>query len=135
MCANTAWTRCEGGLIAGESPSVLFVVRIRHSKVLYTNCIPINLKNTFIYRLYYSVRPGAHKTIVGDFSTKIANIVELVLKIRAADETEKVLIFSQWQAILMQIARALNLNGIEFRSKCSNQEFEDFKVCLPKNVL
>ncbi|KAH8266201.1 hypothetical protein KR038_008904 [Drosophila bunnanda] len=78
-------------------------------------------------QLYYSVRPGAHKSIVGDFSTKIANIVELVLKIRAADETEKVLIFSQWQAILMQIARALHLNGIEFRSKCSNQEFNDFK--------
>ncbi|KAH8234832.1 hypothetical protein KR032_003795 [Drosophila birchii] len=78
-------------------------------------------------QLYYSVRRGAHKSIVGDFSTKIANIVEIILKIRAADEAEKVLIFSQWQAILVQIGRALSINGIEFRSKCSNQEFEDFK--------
>ncbi|XP_016955989.1 E3 ubiquitin-protein ligase SHPRH [Drosophila biarmipes] len=78
-------------------------------------------------QLYYSVRPGAHKSIVGDFSTKIANIVELVLKIRNDNEQEKVLIFSQWQAILLQIARALNLNGIQFRNKCTNKDFEDFK--------
>jgi len=74
------------------------------------------------------VRPGAHKSIVGDFSTKIANIVELVLKIKTDNEQEKVLIFSQWQAILLQIARALNLNGIQFRNKCTNKDFEDFKV-------
>ncbi|XP_017122187.1 E3 ubiquitin-protein ligase SHPRH [Drosophila elegans] len=78
-------------------------------------------------QLYYSVRPGAHKSIIGDFSTKIANIVELVLKIKAENEDEKILIFSQWQAILIQIARALNLNGIQFRNKCSNSDFEDFK--------
>ncbi|KAH8342380.1 hypothetical protein KR059_004122 [Drosophila kikkawai] len=78
-------------------------------------------------QLYYSIRRGAHKSIAGDFSTKIAYIVELVLKIREADETEKVLIFSQWQAILMQIGRALHFNGIQFRSKCTNKEFEDFK--------
>ncbi|XP_017071026.1 E3 ubiquitin-protein ligase SHPRH [Drosophila eugracilis] len=78
-------------------------------------------------QLYYSIRPGAHKTIIGDFSTKIANIVELVLKIKGENEQEKILIFSQWQAILVQIARALSLNSIHFRNKCSNKDFEDFK--------
>jgi len=51
-----------------------------------------------------------------------------VLKIKTDNEQEKVLIFSQWQAILLQIARALNLNGIQFRNKCTNKDFEDFKV-------
>ncbi|XP_017048640.1 E3 ubiquitin-protein ligase SHPRH [Drosophila ficusphila] len=84
-------------------------------------------------QLYYSVRPGAHKSIIGDFSTKIASIVELVLKIRSDNEKEKVLIFSQWQAILIQIARALNINNIQFRNKCTNTDIEEFKDPL-KNI-
>ncbi|EDW93616.1 E3 ubiquitin-protein ligase SHPRH isoform X2 [Drosophila yakuba] len=78
-------------------------------------------------QLYYSVRPGAHKSIIGDFSTKISSVVELVLKIKGDNEQEKIIIFSQWQAILIEIARALSLNGIHFRNKCTNKDFEDFK--------
>ncbi|EDW50688.1 GM14768 [Drosophila sechellia] len=78
-------------------------------------------------QLYYSVRPGVHKSIIGDFSTKIASIVELVLKIKGENEQEKIIVFSQWQAILIEIARALSLNGIQFRNKCTNKDFDDFK--------
>ncbi|XP_017102596.2 E3 ubiquitin-protein ligase SHPRH [Drosophila bipectinata] len=78
-------------------------------------------------QLYYSVRREAGVSIAGDFSTKISSIVEQLLKIRSADPHEKILIFSQWQAILFQISKALALNKIEFRSKCVEQDFADFK--------
>lgn len=79
-------------------------------------------------RLYYSVRRESGIAIAGDFSTKISNIVEQVLKIRSANADEKILIFSQWQAILFQISKALALNKVQFRSKCIEQDFADFKV-------
>ncbi|EDW72942.1 uncharacterized protein Dwil_GK17274 [Drosophila willistoni] len=78
-------------------------------------------------QLYYSVRPGQRNSIIGDYSKKITHIVELILKIKNNDDQEKVLIFSQWQAILLQIAKALSDNGIVYRSKCHNQDIVDFK--------
>ncbi|KAH8318472.1 hypothetical protein KR067_003286 [Drosophila pandora] len=78
-------------------------------------------------QLYYSVRRESGIAIAGDFSTKISNIVEQVLKIRSANADEKILIFSQWQAILFQISKALALNNVKFRSKCIEQDFADFK--------
>ncbi|XP_022218628.2 E3 ubiquitin-protein ligase SHPRH isoform X2 [Drosophila obscura] len=77
-------------------------------------------------QLYHSIRPGETKSIVGNFSTKIACMVELILKISAAGNKEKILIFSQWQPILEHISTALKLNGIEYR-KCSNKDLEEFK--------
>ncbi|XP_017135922.1 E3 ubiquitin-protein ligase SHPRH isoform X1 [Drosophila miranda] len=76
--------------------------------------------------LYHSVRPGVAKTMVGSFSTKITCIVQLILKITADDNQAKILIFSQWQAILEQISIALRLNRIVFR-KCSNMDLDEFK--------
>ncbi|KAH8406912.1 hypothetical protein KR222_011423 [Zaprionus bogoriensis] len=82
-------------------------------------------------QLYYSVRRGANGSkVVGDFSTKIAYIVELVLKIQsqcAGRDQEKILIFSQWMTILNHIANALRLNGINFRSKFTNRDIDEFK--------
>ncbi|KAH8304034.1 hypothetical protein KR018_006408 [Drosophila ironensis] len=78
-------------------------------------------------QLYYSVRHSPETSVAGKFSTKIANIVKEIQKIRAANDSEKIIIFSQWQAILFQISKALVLNGIKFRSKCTDQDFADFK--------
>lgn len=89
---------------------------------------------TLIYRLYYSVRKSIKTSkIVGDFSTKITCIVELVLKIQQEcaekkQEQEKILIFSQWMTILEHIASALQLNGINYRSQFSQRNIDDFKV-------
>lgn len=84
--------------------------------------------------MYYSVRKSIKTSkIVGDFSTKITCIVELVLKIQqeCADkkqEQEKILIFSQWMTILEHISSALQLNGINYRSQFSQRNIDDFKV-------
>ncbi|EDV96515.1 E3 ubiquitin-protein ligase SHPRH [Drosophila grimshawi] len=79
-------------------------------------------------QLYYYVRKGANSsTVIGDFSTKIAYIVELVLKIKSGNDQEKVLIFSQWATILNYVAIALRHNGIEHRSKFTNRDIDEFK--------
>lgn len=84
--------------------------------------------------MYYSVRKSIKTSkIVGDFSTKITCIVELVLKIQQEcaekkQEQEKILIFSQWMTILEHIASALQLNGINYRSQFSQRNIDDFKV-------
>ncbi|EDW69640.2 E3 ubiquitin-protein ligase SHPRH [Drosophila virilis] len=80
-------------------------------------------------QLYYSVRKGVNSSkVIGDFSTKIAYIVELVLKIKSqSKDKEKILIFSQWATILNHIASALSQNGIEYRSKFTTRDIDEFK--------
>ncbi|EDW18440.1 E3 ubiquitin-protein ligase SHPRH [Drosophila mojavensis] len=82
-------------------------------------------------QLYYSVRKGVNSSeVVGDFSTKITYIVDLVLKIKSESSDknqEKILIFSQWPTILNHIASALSQNSIEYRSKFTNRDIDEFK--------
>ncbi|KAH8370863.1 hypothetical protein KR093_005242 [Drosophila rubida] len=79
-------------------------------------------------QLYYSVRKGVNRPkIIGDFSTKIAYIVEQVQKIQAQDAEQKILIFSQWATILNHIANALQTNGIKYRNKFTNRDIDEFK--------
>lgn len=117
-----------------KSQNVRYAGRILYSKLysFHFDQFFILISYLHLYRLYYSVRKGTNRSnVVGDFSTKIAYIVELVLKIQsqcAEKEQEKILIFSQWMTILNHIAIALKLNGINFRSKFSNRDIDDFKV-------
>lgn len=78
------------------------------------------------------MRKGVNSSkVIGDFSTKIAYIVELVLKIKSqSKDKEKILIFSQWATILNHIASALSQNGVEYRSKFTTRDIDEFKVCI-----
>ncbi|KAH8302155.1 hypothetical protein KR044_003310, partial [Drosophila immigrans] len=79
-------------------------------------------------QLYYSVRKGVNRPkIIGDFSTKITYIVQQVQKIKAEDDEQKILIFSQWATILNHIANALQTNGIKCRNKFTNRDIDEFK--------
>ncbi|XP_033149437.1 E3 ubiquitin-protein ligase SHPRH [Drosophila busckii] len=79
-------------------------------------------------QLYYSIRRGLNNSIVvGNYSTKIAYIVELVLKLKAEDENVKILIFSQWQFILDRVAKALLENNVKICSNIRNKKVDYFK--------
>ncbi|BFF99370.1 E3 ubiquitin-protein ligase SHPRH [Drosophila madeirensis] len=95
----------------------------KRTSVGSTKC-PICRQNS--PQLYRYIRDGSIKPITGNFSTKFACMVELILKIKAVNQQDKILIFSQWQVILDHIAIALKLNKIEHR-KCSNKDLLEFK--------
>lgn len=68
--------------------------------------------------------------MLGDYSSKICEIVQTLMKLREADDRVKVILFSHWETILKMIATALTTNNIEFRKKSNpfNKSVDDFKV-------
>lgn len=70
-------------------------------------------------------------TIRGNYSAKIAKIVEVVLEIREKEHDVKIVIFSSWDQILSQLAAALLNNRIKYVTKSSERSFhasiESFK--------
>lgn len=70
--------------------------------------------------------------VLGDYSSKICEIVLTLLELRQKDDRVKVILFSHWETILNMIAMALTTNGLEFRKKSTpfNKSVDDFKVNL-----
>lgn len=70
------------------------------------------------------------KTVLGDYSSKICDIVLTLLELRRKDDRVKVVLFSHWDPILKMITLALTANGIEFRKKSNpfHKSVDDFKV-------
>lgn len=71
-------------------------------------------------------------TIQGSFSTKILFIIKQILKIRSKEPDVKIVIFSQWEAILRYLENALEINQITYVLRTANNRhhdpIEDFKV-------
>lgn len=70
--------------------------------------------------------------VLGDYSTKICEIVQTLLELRQKDDHVKVILFSHWETILNMIALSLASNKLEFRKKSNpfNKSVDDFKVSL-----
>uniref|UniRef100_A0A1A9WQQ5 RING-type domain-containing protein n=1 Tax=Glossina brevipalpis TaxID=37001 RepID=A0A1A9WQQ5_9MUSC len=90
--------------------------------------------------LYYASRiskkvPENDLEINGSYTSKITYIVRLVLKLKkqfeeAASQSKedlKILIFSQWEPILVALAGALTNNNIKIRSQCTTKTIKEFK--------
>lgn len=90
--------------------------------------------------VYYVSRSSAKKQeddpIKGNYSSKIAYLVRLILKLQKQTQEPnienkgelKILIFSQWTPILRAIGFALEENAITFRMQCTPKTLEEFKV-------
>lgn len=66
---------------------------------------------------------------IGDYSKKIEKIVKTILELRKKDKAVKIIIFSQWAAVLHVIGDALRENGIVFRNKLTkfSKTIDEFK--------
>lgn len=68
---------------------------------------------------------------MGNYSTKVESIVELVLKLRSEDEDVKILLFSSWIPVLAYIKEAFETNHILSELVTSGnfeRQIEKFKV-------
>lgn len=66
------------------------------------------------FSLYYVTLRS--KESLTDSSSKIEEIVQTIIKLKADDEQVKIVIFSHWQDILSTLMTALQQNQIEYRS-------------------
>lgn len=68
-------------------------------------------------------------TFMGEYSSKIEEIVRTILKLLQNDPEVKIIIFSQWENILSVLSHALKENSIKYRSKSNKIHIciEDFK--------
>lgn len=84
-----------------------------------------------------------NEQILGSYSPKIDEIIRCVLRLRREEPNVKILIFSQWDSILMAIITGLKENNISYRASFSSnfskqiEEFKDFTLgvtCMMLNL-
>jgi len=71
-------------------------------------------------------RPNHHSLHAGEYSAKIANIVQVIWEL-IETENQKVLIFSEWLPMLKAIAKAFETNDISCRYHHTPKEISEFK--------
>lgn len=85
------------------------------------------------FRIYYVTPVSTQETgnqIIGSYSSKIDEIIRMVLNLVQEDSKVKIIIFSQWENILMVISKALAENAVKYRMKSAKfhisiNEFKD----------
>lgn len=90
--------------------------RQNHDDVFYATC-----------KISEDISSGV--SFIGEYSSKIEEIVRTILKLIQTDPDVKIIIFSQWDNILTVLSHALNENSIKYRTKSAKIHvcLEDFK--------